>query len=56
MNFALSYCEMPELFGSCDDIENFAALIMNKTNIAMLRTPHQAKELLITLLQNSDSV
>ena len=56
VNFALPYREMPELFGSCDDIEDFAALIMNKTNITMLRTPHQAKELLITLLQNSDSV
>ena len=54
VNFTLPYCEMPELFGSCDDIKDFAALIMNKTNITMLRTPHH--QLLITLLQNSDSV
>ena len=56
MNLALPYCEGPELFGSSDDIVDFAALTMNEMNIAMPRTPHQAKELFITLRQNFDSV
>ena len=56
MNLALLYCETPERFSSSDDIVNFAALVMNERNIAMPRTPHQAKEVFITLLQNFDSV
>ena len=56
VNLALPCCEAPELFGSSDDIVHFAALIMNKRNITMPKTPHQAKELFITLLQNFDSV
>ena len=56
VNLALPYCEALELFGSSDDIVDFAAL-MNEWNITMPRTPHQsAKELFITLLQNFDSV
>ena len=51
-NLALPYCETPELFGSSDDIVNFAALIMNERNAALPRTPHQAKKLFETLLQN----
>ena len=56
VNLALPYCEAPEHFGSSDYIVDFAALIMNEGNITMPRTPHQAKELFITLLQNVDSV
>ena len=56
MNLALPYCETPELFGSSDGIVDFAALFLNERNIAMPRTPHQAKELFITLLKNFDSV
>ena len=56
VNLALPYCEAPEFFGSSDDIVDFAALTMNEMNIAMPRTPHQAKELFITLLHNFDSV
>ena len=55
VNLALLYCETPERFGSSGDIVDFAALIMNERNIAMPRTPHQAKELFTTLLQNFDS-
>ena len=43
VNLALLYCEGPELFGSSDDIVDFAAPIMNERNITMPRTPHQAK-------------
>ena len=53
---ALLYCETPGRFGSSGDIVDFAALIINERDIAMPRTPHQAKELFITLLQNFDSV
>ena len=53
VNLALPYYEAPKLF---DDIVDFAALIMNERNLAMARTPHRAKELFITLLQNVDSV
>ena len=52
VNVALPYCETPELFGSSDGIVDFAALFVNE----MPRTPHQAKELFITLLKNFDSV
>ena len=51
VNLALPYCEASELFGSSDDIEDFAGFIINEKNITMPRTPHQAKE-----LQNVDSV
>ena len=56
VNLTLPYCETPQLFGSSDDIVDFAALIMNERNITMPRTPHQAKELFITLLQHFGSV
>ena len=56
MNLALPYCETPQFFGSSDDIVDFAALIMNERNITMPRTPHQAKEVFVTLLQNFNSV
>ena len=56
VNLALPYCEAPDLFGSSDYIVDLAALIMNERNIRMPRTPHQAKDLFITLLQNFDSV
>ena len=56
VNLALPYCEAPELFGSSEDIVDFTALITNERNITMPRTPHQTKELFITLLQNFDSV
>ena len=56
MKLPLPYCEAPEFFGSSDDIVGFAALTMNEMNITMPRTPHQAKERFITLLQNVDSV
>ena len=52
----ITYCETPEFFGSFDDIVDFSALIKNKRNITMLRSPDQAKELFITLIQNFDSV
>ena len=52
MNLALPYCETPDLFGCSDGIVDFAALFVNE----MPRTPHQAKELFITLLKNFDSV
>ena len=55
VNLALPYCEAPDLLGSSDSIVDFAALIMNAWNITMPKTPHQAKELFITL-QNFDSV
>ena len=56
VNLALPYCEAPELFDGSNDIVDFAALIMNERNITMPRTPHQAKDFFITLLQNFDSV
>ena len=56
VNLTLPYCETPQLFGSSKDIVDFTALIMNERNITMPRTPHQAKELFITLLQNFESV
>ena len=56
VNLALPYCETPELFGTSDDIVNFTAVITNDRNITMPRTPHQAKEIFITLLQNCDFV
>ena len=42
VNLALPHCEAPELFGSSDDIVDFAALIMDERNITIPRTPHQA--------------
>ena len=56
VNLVLPYCETLQLFGSSDDIVDFAALIMNERNITMSRTPHKAKELFVTLLQNFCSV
>ena len=56
VNLALPYCETPDLSDNSEDIVDFAAIIMNETNITMPRTPHQAKELFITLVQNFDSV
>ena len=56
VNLALPYCEAPDLFCSSGDIVDFTVLIMNERNITMLRAPHQAKDLFITLLQNFDSV
>ena len=56
VNLVLPYCETPQLFGSSDGIVDFAALIMNERNISMQRTPYQAKELFITLLQKFYSV
>ena len=56
VSLALRYCESPQLFGSSDGIVDFAALIMNERNITMQRTPYQAKELFITLLQKFYSV
>ena len=56
VNLALPYCETPDLSDSSDSIVDFAGLIMNESNITMPRTPHQTKELFITLFQNFDSV
>ena len=56
VNLALPYCEATEHFSNSDHIVDFAALIMTERNLAMARTPHQAKELFITLLQDVDSV
>ena len=56
VNLTLLYCETPERFGKSDDIVDLPALIMNEMNIAMPRTPHQAKELFVSLLQNFDSI
>ena len=56
VNLVLLYCETLQLFGSSDDIVDFAALIMNERNITIPRTLHLAEELFITLLQNFYSV
>ena len=51
VNLALLYCETPQLFGSPDDIVDFAALIMNERNITMARDSASSK----TAFYNSTS-
>ena len=51
LNLALPYCETPQLFGSTDDIVDFAALIKNERNITMPRDSASSK----TAFYNSTS-
>ena len=56
MNLTLPYCEKPKIFSSYDNMVEFAVPIIYERNIAMSKTPHRAKELFVTLLQNFGSV
>ena len=43
VNLALPYCEALQLFGSSDDVGDFAALIMNERNIPADRKTSQKR-------------